>query len=74
MNEITPDKALEIAAGISYGIGGEICAAIAMALDRCQEEDGNAHDSESFVITIKRTQTPWTSRYATLRSLPEKKK
>ena len=45
-----------------------------MALDRCQEEDGNAHDSESFVITIKRTQTPWTSRYATLRSLPERKK
>lgn len=73
MNDITPDKALEIAAGIS-GIGGEICAAIAMALDRCQESDGVVHDQESFVITIKPSSTPWTSRYATLRQLPERKK
>lgn len=74
MNDITPDKALEIAAGISQGIGGEVCAAIAMALDRYQEENGGVHDQESFVITIKPSQTPWTSRYATLRRLPERKK
>lgn len=74
MNDITPDKALEIAAGISQGIGGEVCAAIAMALDRYQEENGGVHDQESFVITIKPSQTPWTSRYATLRQLPERKK
>ena len=73
MSEITSEQALEIAANISQGIGGEICAAIAMALDRCQEGDG-VHDQESFVITIKPTSTPWTSRYATLRQLPERKK
>lgn len=73
MSEITQEKAIEIAANISQGIGGEICAAIAMALDRYQEGDG-VHDQESFVITIKPVQTPWTSRYATLRKLPERKK
>ena len=72
MNDITPDKALEIAAGISYGIGGEICAAIAMALDKCMADE--VHDNESFVVTIKPKSTPWNSRYATLRQLPERKK
>ena len=72
MNELTPDKVFEIAASLDRGIGGEICAAIAMALDSCM--DGGVHDQESFVITIKPKETPWTSRYATLRQLPERKK
>ncbi len=72
MNELTPEKAFELAATLDKGIGGEICAAIAMALDACM--DDGVHDQESFVITIKPKQTPWTSRYATLRQLPERKK
>lgn len=72
MNEISPEKAFELAANIDNGIGGEICAAIAMALDRCMADE--VHDQESFVITIKPKETPWTSRYATLRQLPERKK
>lgn len=72
MNNITPEKAFELAATLDKGIGGEICAAIAMALDRCMESE--VHDQESFTITIKPGHSPWASRQATLRSLPERKK
>ena len=73
MSEITQEKAIEIAANISQGIGGEICAAIAMALDRCQEGDG-VHDQESFVLTIRPAFSAWADRHSTLRQLPERKK
>ncbi|MBO8485556.1 MAG: hypothetical protein IAB78_03925 [Bacteroidetes bacterium] len=72
MNELTPEKAFELGATLDKGIGGEICAAIAMALDRCM--DDGVHDQESLVITIRQEKTPWTSRYATLRQLPERRK
>lgn len=72
MNEMTPEKAFELTATLDKGIGGEICAAIAMALDRCMADE--VHDQESYVLTIQHKPTPWTSRYATLRQLPERKK
>ncbi len=72
MNDISPEKAFEIAARLDNSIGGEICAAIAMALDRCTADE--VHDNESFVLTMKPKATPWNSRYATLRQLPDKKK
>lgn len=72
MNDISSEKAFEIASRLDCAIGGEICAAIAMALDKCTEDE--VHDNESFVVTIKPKTTPWNSRYATLRQLPEKKK
>ena len=72
MNEISSEKAFEIAARLDDSIGGEICAAIAMALDKCMADE--VHDNESFVVTIKPKSTPWNSRYATLRQLPERNK
>lgn len=72
MNEMTPEKAFELTATLDKGIGGEICAAIAMALDRCMADE--VHDQESYVVTIQNKPTPWISRYATLRQLPERKK
>ena len=72
MNEISSEKAFEIAARLDNSIGGEICAAIAMALDKCMADE--VHDNESFVVTIKPKSTPWNSCYATLRQLPERKK
>ena len=72
MNEISSEKAFEIAARLDDSIVGEICAAIAMALDKCMADE--VHDNESFVVTIKPKSTPWNSRYATLRQLPERKK
>ena len=51
MNEISSEKAFEIAARLDNSIGGEICAAIAMALDKCMADE--VHDNESFVVTIK---------------------
>ena len=43
MNEISSEKAFEIAARLDDSIGGEICAAIAMALDKCMADE--VHDN-----------------------------
>lgn len=52
-------------------IGGDVSAAISMALYLCNE----LHDKESNVITIKRvskTYSPWSSKIYTLRDFPVK--
>lgn len=72
MNELTPEKVFELTSVLDKGIGGEICAAIAMALDRCTADE--VHDEESYVLTIKQpASSAWPSRLATLRQLPERK-
>ncbi len=51
-------------------LDSEICAAIAMAMERYNAEE---HDSESFVLTIKPIHPVWGSHQATIRQLPKKK-
>ncbi len=63
MNEIT-------SINVENCLDSEICAAIAMALEAYNAEN---HDQESFVLTIKPTQSAWNSPRATLRQLPRKK-
>ncbi|MBR5735677.1 MAG: OadG family protein [Bacteroidales bacterium] len=53
--------------------GGETYAAIAMALHLFQEEN-DAHDEESFIVTLNhtdRTYSPWSSKIYSLRQLPQ---
>ena len=52
---------------------GETYAAIAMALHLFREEN-DAHDEESFVVTLNhtdRTYSPWSSKIYSLRQLPQ---
>ncbi len=70
MNGFTSDKASGIDFKVDGGPNEEIAAAIALALECYNNEE---HDCESFMLTIKPTQSAWNSRYATLRRLPERK-
>ena len=72
MEDITAEKAFELASVLDKGIGGELCAAIALTLDRCTQDE--VHDEESYKVTIKPTFSAWASRQATVRALPERKK
>lgn len=69
--EMTPEVALAIAMALDRECGGEVNAAIGLALHEYFSE--TVHDQESFVITIRPTLSAWASRYATLRQLPTRK-
>lgn len=70
-NDMTPETALAIAMALEQECGGEVQAAISLAIH--QYLDDAVHDQESFVLTIKPTFSAWASRYATVRQLPERK-
>jgi len=57
-------------------LSAETCAAIAMALELYKEEN-EAHDQESFVVTMQHTDrsySPWSAKIYTLRQTPETNK
>ena len=61
------------AAAATEEVGGETYAAIAMALHLFLEEN-EAHDEESFVVTLHhtdRTYSPWSSKIYSIRQLPQ---
>lgn len=68
---MTPETALAIAMALNRADSSGLQAAIAMALE--QYLDGTVHDNESFVITIGRGRSDWSSKLLTLRQLPARK-
>ncbi len=70
-SEQEKEVALAIAMALEKECGGEIFAAISMALHLYM--DDCVHDQESFAITIKPTLSAWASRHFTLRQIPVKK-
>ncbi len=67
---MTPEVAAAISIALSREFGGEVYAAIAMALDDCLG-GGGVHDEESFVITIRPSGTGgWNNRIQNFRQSP----
>lgn len=67
--EMTPEVAAAISMALSQESGGEVCAAIALALDTCLGT--GVHDAESFVITIRPSpRTDWNDKSLTFRKSP----
>lgn len=68
--EMTPEVAAAISMALLQALGGETCAAIAMALD---EYCGGVHDEESFLLTIQRAPgSAWAGKGQNFRQLPRK--
>ena len=64
------------AAADDQGVSGETFAAISMAFHLYSEEN-EAHDEESFVVTLNhtdRTYSPWSSKIYGLRETPQIKR
>ena len=70
-NNMNEETALAIAMALDKACGGETNAAIATALHLYFND--TVHDQESFVLTIRPTQSAWASRHFTLRQLPTRK-
>jgi len=71
-----PDAVKAAVASAEEATTGETYAAIAMALHLFQEEN-DAHDEESFIVTLNhtdRTYSPWSSKIYSLRQLPQIKR
>lgn len=67
--EVTPEIAAAVAMALQQEFGGEVYAAIVMAMDSYLSE--YAHDSESYVLTIKPSPaSQWNSKAQTFRKLP----
>ena len=54
----------------AQGANGDVYAAIAMAL---YETLGGVHDVEHQVLTIRRTNSPWSDKWHVMRVMPQKK-
>ena len=66
---MTPEVAAAISMALTQEFGGEVYAAIAMALD--DYLGGGVHDEESFVITIRPSQTGnWNDKSQNFRQSP----
>lgn len=68
-----PEAVKAAVAAAEEATGGETYAAIAMALHLFREEN-DAHDEESFVVTLThtdRTYSPWSSKIYSLRQQPQ---
>lgn len=69
--EVTPETAAAIGMALQQEFGAEVYAAIAMAMGSYLSE--YAHDSESYVLTIKASPaSQWNSKAQTFRKLPRK--
>lgn len=71
-----PEAVKAAVAAAEEATGGETYAAIAMAMHLFKEEN-DAHDEESFVVTLShtdRTYSPWSSKIYSLRQLPQIKR
>ncbi len=67
--DMTPEVAAAISMALSREFGGEVHAAIAMALD--DYLGGGIHDEESYVITIRPSETSnWNSKIQNFRQSP----
>lgn len=68
-----PEAVKAAVAAAEEATTGETYAAIAMALHLFREEN-DAHDEESFIVTLNhtdRTYSPWSSKIYSLRQLPQ---
>lgn len=64
------EVAAVIAAALDMDDSGEVYAAIAAALDMYLGEQ--LHDRESYAITIRRSNSPWTSKSFNFRKSPKR--
>lgn len=65
---LSPETAAAISMALDAEFGGEVHAAMGLAMHEYLE--GCVHDNESFVLTIRRSQSAWNDKSRNFRQLP----
>lgn len=66
--KMTPEVAAAIAMALDRELGGEVYAAIALAMHQYMND--TVHDKESYIITIRHNQSAWNSKEQGFRKSP----
>ena len=66
--KMTPEVAAAIGMALDRELGGEVYAAIALAMHRYMNE--TVHDRESYIITIRHNQSAWNNKEQGFRKYP----